>query len=132
MRNFSVICQFIIIIHQLSGFNIDKYQVNNIIFIDYKTITESGTCKHVNDLPPIHCLKKDVTSEKNCADECSSLKSCVAYAFGTREKFCYLIPSAGGCPLGWKKDGKAFAQNFKELKTFDYPDYVCKAKRLGE
>ena len=95
-------------------------------------ITESGTCKHANGLVPIHCwYPLNILLETHCADECASLKSCISYVFGTQDKKCLLIPSAGGCPTGWTKDGKTYAQNSNELKPTKLPDHVCWAKRLG-
>ena len=101
-------------------------------FKDYLAITESGTCKHANGFEPIHCWKMHPgLLETHCSDECTSFESCISYVFGTQNKKCLLIPSAGGCPTGWKKDGKTFAQNSNELKGAEIPDHVCWAKRLG-
>ena len=101
-------------------------------FKDYLAITESGTCKHTNGFAPINCWKKHPgLLETHCSDECTSLKSCISYVFGTQDKKCLLIPSAGGCPTGWTKGGKTYAQNSNELKGSEKPDHVCWAKRLG-
>lgn len=108
-----------------------KKSKTTLFFIEGYFLIDKGICKHVSGKDPYRCHKYGVSSQSLCEDHCTSLTTCLAYHYNTKNNvYCSLIPSDKICPSGFYPYYKSgpIAKSISELKADLYSGYVCYGK----
>ena len=91
---------------------------------NYVQISASYFCEHADGGIPFHCYKTPFT---NCKEECNQLYSCVGYSTGNN--YCYLFPSDGSCPSGFRDWSDSLATTSSQLVSgTSHSGYNCYRK----
>ena len=96
----------------------------NILGPTYSVISSTHFCGHVDGGFPARCWTVNFTGA--CEDQCTAFDSCIAYASDAKQ--CFIIPSTGSCPSGWKFENGHIAKQRIDLTTSDAAFYGCIAK----
>ena len=93
-----------------------------------------GACVHVNGGDLTECYKREVNSQNQCRDYCSSQASCVGYDYNIEDKsYCRLFPNDNSCPIGFELyELRNTARAMTDLKRKKWDEMVCFGKKRGK